>query len=90
MSNETPREIILMLTPKQIAAVSLAATMGIAYMGFDAKAKDGDEVGAALKEIGPLFADVAEVLGVFNEALGNPSSPTFANTIERVREICDE
>jgi hypothetical protein len=86
--HETPdKQVVLVFTHKQAAALAVAATAGIMYIGLDAKEKDGEGVGAALRDVAGLFADVAECVGAINDAMGNPTSESYGATIRQIREM---
>lgn len=67
---EDNEEIVLVLTKQECAAVCVAAT-GFVMLGFAEPT---------------LLVNVATVIARINEAMGNPTSDSFARDIEGLKE----
>ena len=72
---ETPdAQLVLILTHRQAALAAISMTAGM------------------LSGLVPVqnIPDAAEIIGMINEAIGNPSDPAFNEVIEKLRQQVSE
>lgn len=83
---EAIRELVLVINSRQAAALVLAATAGMMsplLLKLDAK-------GIPMPETTRIFADIAEAVGIINDAMGNPRSEDYEEIVRMVRKLADE